>query len=209
MGKNTTGSDTGKAFLPLYRERSAPYKAFLFYAIVGSGLLFIALSIMFIVWVSQQQQSPQIIFPKSFILSTLVLLFSGYMLSVAERFHQKDHAQNLLLSLNASLFMAVAFVVLQAHAILSIIQQGFYAQLDISLIFLYIITGFHFLHIAAGIIYLFYLNLKAFDIWRDPVKSLIYFSNKFEGLRLELFSSFWYYATGLWLFLFLVFLYSL
>ena len=209
MRKDTTGSDTSKTLLPIYKERSAPYKAFLFYALLGSGLLFLALSIMYVIWNSQQLSSTDVQFPKSFVISTLTLLFSSYTLSISRNYHLQDQAQNMLLTMSASLLLAMVFIAFQVHAIFSILDQGLYVNIDVSLLFLYIITGFHFLHIIVGTIYLFYLNLKSFDIWKDPVKSLIYFSNKFEGLRFELFCSYWYFSTGLWLFLFLVFFYSL
>lgn len=209
MKKDTTGSDTSRTLLPIYKERSAPYKAFLFYALLGSGLLFLALSIMFIIWNSHQITSTSVQFPKSFVISTLALLFSSYTLSISRNYHLQDHAQNMMLAMTASLLLAMVFIAFQVHAIISVLDQGLFVNIDVSLLFLYIITGFHFLHIMVGTIYLFYLNLKSFDIWKDPVKSLIYFSNKFEGLRFELFCSFWYFSTGLWLFLFLVFFYSL
>ncbi|MBK7683550.1 MAG: cytochrome c oxidase subunit 3 [Bacteroidetes bacterium] len=209
MRKDTTGKGTSKTFLPIYKERSAPYKAFLFYALLGSGLLFLALSIMFIVWNSQQITATIVQFPKSFVISTLALLFSSYTLSISRNYHLQDQAQNMLLTLTASLLLSLVFIAFQVHAVFSILDQGLYVNFEVSLLFLYIITGFHFLHIVVGTIYLFYLNLKSFDIWKDPVKSLIYFSNKFEGLRFELFCSYWYFSTGLWLFLFLVFFYSL
>ncbi len=209
MRKDTTGSDTSRSLLTIYKERSAPHKAFLFYALLGSGLLFLSLSIMFIIWNSQLITSSNVQFPKSFVISTLALLFSSYTLSISRNYHLQDQAQSMLLSMTASILLALAFIGFQVHAIFSILEQGLYVNINVSLLFLYMITGFHFLHIIVGTIYLFYINLKSFDIWKDPVKSLIYFSNKFEGLRFELFCSYWYFSTGLWLFLFLVFFYSL
>ena len=209
MRKDTTGSDTSRSLLTIYKERSAPHKAFLFYALLGSGLLFLSLSIMFIIWNSQLITSSNVQFPKSFVISTLALLFSSYTLSISRNYHLQDQAQSMLLSMTASILLALAFIGFQVHAIFSILEQGLYVNINVSLLFLYMITGFHFLHIIVGTIYLFYINLKSLDIWKDPVKSLIYFSNKFEGLRFELFCSYWYFSTGLWLFLFLVFFYSL
>lgn len=209
MRKYTTGSDTSRSLLTIYKERSAPHKAFLFYALLGSGLLFLSLSIMFIIWNSQLITSSNVQFPKSFVISTLALLFSSYTLSISRNYHLQDQAQSMLLSMTASILLALAFIGFQVHAIFSILEQGLYVNINVSLLFFYMITGFHFLHIIVGTIYLFYINLKSLDIWKDPVKSLIYFSNKFEGLRFELFCSYWYFSTGLWLFLFLVFFYSL
>lgn len=209
MRKDTTGSDTSRSLLTIYKERSAPHKAFLFYALLGSGLLFLSLSIMFIIWNSQLITFSNVQFPKSFVISTLALLFSSYTLSISRNYHLQDQAQSMLLSMTASILLALAFIGFQVHAIFSILEQGLYVNINVSLLFFYMITGFHFLHIIVGTIYLFYINLKSLDIWKDPVKSLIYFSNKFEGLRFELFCSYWYFSTGLWLFLFLVFFYSL
>ncbi len=209
MRKDTTGSDTSRSLLTIYKERSAPHKAFLFYALLGSGLLFLSLSIMFIIWNSQLITFSNVQFPKSFVISTLALLFSSYTLSISRNYHLQDQAQSMLLSMTASIVLALAFIGFQVHAIFSILEQGLYVNINVSLLFFYMITGFHFLHIIVGTIYLFYINLKSLDIWKDPVKSLIYFSNKFEGLRFELFCSYWYFSTGLWLFLFLVFFYSL
>ena len=209
MRKDTTGSDTSRSLLTIYKERSAPHKAFLFYALLGSGLLFLSLSIMFIIWNSQLITSSNVQFPKSFVISKLALLFSSYTLSISRNYHLQDQAQSMLLSMTASILLALAFIGFQVHAIFSILEQGLYVNINVSLLFFYMITGFHFLHIIVGTIYLFYINLKSLDIWKDPVKSLIYFSNKFEGLRFELFCSYWYFSTGLWLFLFLVFFYSL
>ena len=209
MRKDTTESDTSRSLLTIYKERSAPHKAFLFYALLGSGLLFLSLSIMFIIWNSQLITSSNVQFPKSFVISTLALLFSSYTLSISRNYHLQDQAQSMLLSMTASILLALAFIGFQVHAIFSILEQGLYVNINVSLLFFYMITGFHFLHIIVGTIYLFYINLKSLDIWKDPVKSLIYFSNKFEGLRFELFCSYWYFSTGLWLFLFLVFFYSL
>ena len=209
MRKETTESETSRSLLTIYKERSAPHKAFLFYALLGSGLLFLSLSIMFIIWNSQLITSSNVQFPKSFVISTLALLFSSYTLSISRNYHLQDQAQSMLLSMTASILLALAFIGFQVHAIFSILEQGLYVNINVSLLFFYMITGFHFLHIIVGTIYLFYINLKSLDIWKDPVKSLIYFSNKFEGLRFELFCSYWYFSTGLWLFLFLVFFYSL
>ena len=110
MKKDTTGSDTSRTLLPIYKERSAPYKAFLFYALLGSGLLFLALSIMYVIWNSQQLSSTDVQFPKSFVISTLTLLFSSYTLSISRNYHLQDQAQNMLLTMSASLLLAMVFI---------------------------------------------------------------------------------------------------
>ncbi|MBL7924633.1 MAG: cytochrome c oxidase subunit 3 [Bacteroidia bacterium] len=208
MRQDKTGKEARSSSLEVQRERTQPYKAILFFALVGSSVLFLSLVVMFIVWYTHNEPLEQFAFPKSFVLSTLALLFSSYTLSFCHRHYKEDHSNGLLFSLAATLFLSGLFVVLQVYAWKSIYDQGFHLNGNAGITFLYSITGLHFLHTGAGMIYLFYLNLKAFDIWNDPVRSLLYFSNQFEGMRLELFSSYWHFINVIWLFLFLTFLFS-
>ena len=209
MKQDKTGKETNSISFTVLRERTHPYRTFLFFALFGSSILFLALVFMFIVWVTHNDPILNFHLPKAFILSTIILLFSSYTASLSHRYYREDNAQNLLLSLSSTLLFSGIFVILQVIGWKSMYQSGFYIDGDAGITFLYTITGLHFLHVGAGMIYLFYLSLKVFDIWRDPVRSLLYFSNHFEGVRLELFSTYWHFIDGLWLFLFLTFLFTL
>lgn len=179
----------------------------MFFALVGSSILFLAMVFMLIVWITHNEPIENFHFPKGFILSTILLLFSSYTTTLSSKYYQEDNSRNLLLSLSATLFISLLFVVCQVLGWKSLYDQGFYLNGEAGILFLYVITGLHFVHVGIGMIYLFYLNLKVFDIWNDPVRSLLYFSNQFEGVRLEMFGNYWHFIDGLWLFLFLTFLF--
>lgn len=209
MSQGKTGKDTNSTSLLVFKERMSPYKTYMFYALVGSSVLFISLVIMFMVWITHNEPIENLHFPKSFVLSTILLLFSSYTASLMKKFYKEDNAENLLLTLCSTLLLSFSFVICQVSGWKNLFDQGFYINGDVGIAFVYIITGLHFLHVGCGMIYLFYLNLKVFDIWKDPVRSLLYFSNQFEGTRLDLFGTYWHFIDGLWLFLFLTFLFIL
>lgn len=190
-------------------ERMGPQRTFMFFALIGSSVLFLSLVIMFIIWMSYHPPIENLKLPKSFILSTIVLLFSSYLLTTARQAFQKDNGRALLISLVSTLLLSATFTYLQVSGWKELYQSGHFFDGAAGVTFLYLITGLHFVHVFGGIIYLIYLNLLAFDTWKDPVKSLLYFSNPMEGIRLELFSAYWHFLDGLWLFLFLTFLFTL
>jgi cytochrome c oxidase subunit 3 len=190
-------------------EKVAPFRTYLFFALVGSSILFLSMVLMFIIWYTHHATNDQFQLPKTFIVSTLTLLFSSYSLSLVHHYFKQDDARKLLIALSCTLLLGGLFTVMQIVSWRSLYQQGWVPGDDASIAFLYIITGLHFMHVGGGLIYLFYLTLKAFDIWNDPVRSLLYFSNHYEGARLSLFSIYWHFIDGLWLFLFLTFLFTL
>ncbi|MBK9399319.1 MAG: cytochrome c oxidase subunit 3 [Bacteroidetes bacterium] len=209
MSQGKTGKETNATSLLIFKERTSPYRTFMFYALVGSSILFMSMVIMFMVWITHNEPIENFHFPKTFILGTLLLLFSSYTTTLSQHYYKEDSGKYLLLSLSSTLIFSLAFVMCQVLGWKSLFDQGFYLNGDAGIAFVYVITGLHFIHVSVGMIYLLYLNLKVFDLINDPVRSLLYFSNQFEGIRLDLFATYWHFIDGLWLFLFLTFLFIL
>lgn len=208
MKQDKTGRKNEQELFMLEKERTHPYRTMLFFGLVGSALLFLSMAIMFIIWVSHNPPVENFRLPREFTLSTLLLLVSSYTLTLARKYYTEDNDRGLLFSLTGTLVLSGLFTIFQLISWKSVLEQGFSLDKDIGITFLFGISAVHFLHAASGMIYLFYLWLKSFDIWNDPVRSLLYFSNKYEGVRLELFSSYWHVVNGLWLFVFLTFLFT-
>lgn len=207
MKEDKTGRKSEQDLLLLEKERTHPKRALLFFSLVGSSLLFLSMAIMFVIWMTHNTPTENFKLPKEFTLSTIVLLISSYLVTIMRRQYEHDNDRGLLMSLTGVLICSFFYSMLQLSGWKNMIEQGFWPDKDIGTSLVYAISGFHFLHMGVGMVYLFYLWLKSFDIWNDPVRSLLYFSNKYEGVRLEFFSNYWHYVDGLWLFIFLVFLY--
>ena len=209
MSKDKTGREQQVNTDHQHLERIYPYKTFLFFALTGSTILFLSLVLMFIIWLTHNSPVEHFNMPKPFILSTIVLLISSYVITLAKNAFINDDSKQLILSFTASLGLSMLFTCLQFLGWRDLYDQGFFITGEIGISLVYIITGLHFLHVMCGLLWQFYLSLRAYDVWNDPVKSLLYFSNRFEGSRIDLFSTFWHFVNGLWLCLFLTFLFAL
>ena len=183
-------------------DRKSPYMTYLFFALVGSSILFLAMIFMFVIWLNQNELTLRFSLPKQFIVSTTLILVSSFTLTSVKKCFRNDDAKGLLLSLSSTLILGISFCVLQVLGWKSLYDHGFYIDGEVGISFLYIISGLHLAHILAGLLYLLYITFNAFDNWNDPIKALVYFSNKYEEVKLEVFSTFWHFIDVLWVVLF-------
>jgi cytochrome c oxidase subunit 3 len=189
------------------KEIVRPSQAVLFYALTGSSIVFLTLTLFYSIWLNRNPQGFNFDLPKIFTVSTIILLVSSHVLSKASTAFEKDHSNGLLTALSVTFALIIVFTVLQVNGMIDLFDDGILMKNSGS-IFLFGLMAFHGLHVVGGIIYLFYLSLKAFDNWQDPVKSLIYFSNKYELNRIQLLSIYWYFANVIWVLLFIIFLFT-
>jgi cytochrome c oxidase subunit 3 len=147
-------------------------------------------------------------FPKAFIVSTVILLLSSFSISRGVKAFRDDDLKELFISLLATLVLAIAFAVSQYTGWKKLYDAGFYLSTQAGVSFLYIISGLHLLHVMAGILVLAWLCISAGFKLTDDVQGLVYLSNRFEELKLELFTIYWHFVDFLWLCLFFVFLFT-
>jgi cytochrome c oxidase subunit 3 len=209
MSRNKTGKEESIDIDSRSYERAHPYRSFLFFALVGSSILFLSLTFLYIIWITQNPPVDHFSFPKAFIVCTISLLISSYTVTIAQRAFRTDNSKTLLVAFIATLGFTLLFACLQIIGWMELYEKGLFINGPAGVAFLYIISGLHFMHLGAGLLWQFYLSIRAFDVWNDPVKSLVYFSNRFEGIRIDLFAIFWHYIDVLWLCLFLTFLFTL
>ena len=159
-------------------EKFHPYKTFLFFGLLGSTVIFLTITFLYITTIAKQPALKNFAFPKAFTVSTLLLLFSSYTISRAVKAFKDDSFDQLLKSIVATLALALAFSVSQFFGWKSLYDAGFFVSTQIGVSYLYVITGLHLLHIVAGISFLIYLAFNAYSKSQDMVDSLLYFSDK-------------------------------
>lgn len=209
MSKNKTGRERETSIQSQHAERILPYKSFLFFSLVGCSILFLSLIFLYILWLTKNPNGASFNLPKPFVISTIVLLLSNFTVTKAQNAFNNDDSSKLLFSIVQTLTLTLVFASLQMIGWVSLYNHDLALHYTAKILFVFVITGLHFLHVCAGVLWQFYLSLRAFDVWNDPVKSLLYFSNKFEGTRIDLFSTYWHYLNILWLCLFFIFLFTL
>lgn len=190
-------------------EKLHPHKTILFFALLGSSLLFMSISFLYLINISSQKQLESFALPKWFFIGTIGLLISSYSLTGIKNAFENDRFDVIRHNLIFTLIMGCVFIACQLIGVYEMLQTGYGIQTHPLFSFFYILSGIHLLHALAGQAVLSALLIHASRQNSDPVKSLIYFSNPLHLMRLEMSAIFWHFVDFLWLSLFILFLFTI
>jgi len=133
--------------------------------------------------------------PGQFWVSSLIIILSSATMVWAQMSAKKDQIEQTKLALGLTTLLGGAFLVAQWLGWQKMVEMNFYfAGLgsNSSSSFIYVLTGFHGLHIISGLVVLAIALISTFQ-YKVHSKSM---------LRLELCSTYWHFLGGLWLYLF-------
>lgn len=133
--------------------------------------------------------------PSAFWLTTGIIILSSVTMIWAHASAKKDDLEQTKLALAITTALGIAFLVGQWLAWGQMVEMNYYfagSGSNSSSSFIYVLTGFHGLHIVSGIVFLLIVLYASF---RYKVHSK-------NMLRMELCSTYWHFLGGLWLYLF-------
>ena len=133
--------------------------------------------------------------PGQFWLNTSIMILSSVTMIWAHRSAKKDDLEKTKLALVLTTVLGVAFLIGQLFAWSKMVEMNYFfagGGSNSSSSFIYVLTGFHGLHIVSGVIVLLIALVAAF---RYKVHSK-------NMLRMELCSTYWHFLGVLWLYLF-------
>ncbi len=145
--------------------------------------------------------------PKGFWASTAVLLASSYALHRAREAFQQDDARSLRRHMAFTALGGAAFLALQYFSWRQLAATGVEISGSPSGGYLYVISWLHAAHVVFGLVFLGVVWRQALHGTRDAVSGLMYFSDPAAGHRLQLLNTYWHVVDGLWVYLFLFFLF--
>ncbi len=191
-------------------EKLSKYSAshvFVFLAIVGIIILFLTLT--FAYGLSKPQWTwSKFRFPKLFLVSTVVLGLSSFTINKVIFFFKQDDLNKFKNFTAYTLALGLLFLILQVAAWFQLNKSGIYLAGKPDGSYLYLISALHALHLIVGIFLLIYIWFISKYKLIDPIKKLIYFSNKTNLKRLSLISIYWHFVDVLWIYLLLFFLFN-
>ncbi len=135
--------------------------------------------------------------PVEFFYSTIIIVLSSLLLEICFRKLRNRQEKAYKQFLFFSFIAGISFIICQGIAFSSMIKQGLFIDLNVSISFIYVIAGMHALHLFGGLI--------AFII-----SIMIAFATDFEVsemriLKFDLLRQYWHFIGILWIYL-LVFL---
>ena len=166
-------------------------KIVLWIAIASMIMMFAGLTSGYIV---RQAEGNWFVFelPSIFYISTIFIVLSSVSMFYAMWAVKRNDIKGLRTGLFITLGLGLAFAFTQFAAWSKLVDMGVYFVGNPSGSFLYVISGLHLAHIAAGIIYLMVVSVGA-------IKGKYHSGNY---LPLELCSTFWHFLDALWIYLF-------
>lgn len=177
----------------------------LMYLILGSvTMLFVAFSGAYI-YTRFHHNAPPIKLPTLFYVNMLWLIASSIMLQRTKSYYLEDNTVSYKRGLVITLLCTLVFLVLQIMAWRQLLSQDIFLNYSNMSAFMYLITGIHFLHVVIGIPFLMMFILEAWRYMQSPMTVLIYFSDDHKKRKLHIFSIYWHFLDGLWVYLVLFF----
>jgi cytochrome c oxidase subunit 3 len=133
--------------------------------------------------------------PGQFWLNTGIIILSSITMIWAHLSAKKDNVEQTKMALGITTALGVAFLIGQWLAWEKMVDMNYYfagSGSNSSSSFIYVLTGFHGLHILSGVVFLLIVLVAAF---RYKVHSK-------NMLKIEMCSTYWHFLGGLWLYLF-------
>lgn len=181
-----------------YRNKIHPHKLALWLSLGSITMMFVALTSAYVVkraagnWLDFS-------LPQIFYYNTFVILLSSVMLQMSYKGFLKGKEQVYKLLLVGTFILGIVFVVLQYQGWIALQGQGIELSGNPSGSFIYVISGFHALHVLGGIVALLMALVFAYKLPYKPTRK--------RKNRFELVLHYWHFIGFLWVYL-LLFLFT-
>jgi len=189
-------------------ENFHPYETLLYLAMVSSGLIFLFLVVAFLYSGLNQLEGLNHRMPIAFLISTFMLVLSGYTATKMRLHYQEENIPKLEASLRNTFVLGVAFTILQFAGWKELTDMGINFTGIPSGSFLYLLSGIHIFHLLGAMVFALMLLIQLRRTQEDGIRKLILVTNPYEKMRIRLFTVYWHFMDAIWLILFLLFVLS-
>ena len=172
----------------------------LLFSLVGLSLLFIGISLAYLVN-NDNSAWKSIDIPNFFWLSTLLIIISSFVIEKAFKKFFKEENKHYKLWLLSALLLGVLFCITQILGWTQLNSANVSLQNNMPSSYLYLISGLHLIHVLVGIIALVWFTVITVKKTKNSLISFIYFTDPTQKLRLELLRIYWHFIDLLWLYL--------
>ncbi len=185
-------------------EKLHPYQTLVYLGMVGSGLIFLFLTLAFLYAIAGQNIHKALHMPFSFWVSTGLILSSSWVAQRITKYFKNDQMKYLEKTLWATFILGILFSIFQFLGWRALSQMGLNFTGIPSGSYLYILTGIHIFHLIGVMIYAIWLIFEVHKAAKDPVEDLILSTNPFIRMKYQLFVTYWHFIDAIWMVLFFV-----
>jgi cytochrome c oxidase subunit 3 len=186
------------------RLKYSPARIFTYLGLVGITSAFLFLSVSyFATTIGTQFNNFKL--PLLFHANTIIILVSSYCIAQTRKAMMRDDWNGYLNGLLVTAGLGVAFLIFQIAAWKELIAGGIRLSNNIAGAYLYVISALHLIHLVVGLALLGWFSIGALENRNDPVKLLLFESDPFSKMKVNLLCTYWHFVDGLWVYLYLFF----
>ena len=174
------------------------YRIGMWVAIAAILMMFTALTSAYIVRAASANDWVSLPVPRVLWLSTSLILISSVTLEIARRSIKRQHFSQYRNWLGITTVLGAGFLAAQLLVWRELVRQGVYIASNPHSSFFYLLTATHGVHLAGGLLALFYLLVR--HQFRRQDETLI-------GKRIaaaDAVTLYWHFMDALWIYLFLL-----
>jgi cytochrome c oxidase subunit 3 len=186
-------------------EKMHPYQTLMYLGMFGSGLIFLFMTVAFLASGTGYFEQYGHKIPKAFILSTFVILYSGYTVSKLLIYFNEENLEKLKSSLLLTTILGLVFTILQFFGWRELTLMGVDFRGLPSGSFLYVLSGIHIFHLLGVMIFSVIMLVQYNQKSKSEIHLILMLTNPFEKMRIKLFTIYWHFMDLIWMILFLVF----
>lgn len=186
-------------------ENMHPYQTLMYLGMLGSGLIFLFMTVAFLASNTDLLQQNGFKIPRSFIIGTFILLISGYTVSKLVLHFREENIEKLRNYLAWTFVLGLSFTAFQFLGWRELKNMGVNFSGFPSGSFLYILSGIHIFHLAGAMVFSLIMLFQFRQKSTDELQRLLLLTNPYEKMRLKLFTNYWHFMDLIWLVLFLIF----
>lgn len=209
--KSENQNKIGAGKLPSFEqiEKVPPLKMILYVSMAGMGVLFFILTVIFLMKAGQVTNQKEILLPKLFTVSTVVILVSSFFMQQVPDQYQQDNLVQLKRQLGWALVLGFVFATAQVVAWFELDSKNVLFNGHTTGTFLYLLSALHLLHIAGGLAFSAFLFIKTSRASADPIRTLVFIRDPYRRMQLEMLRSYWHFLDVVWVALFFTFLFAI
>lgn len=189
-------------------ESMHPHMVLLYVSMIGSAIIFLFTIVAFTVSKPDSADFLKIDFPKSFIVSSFLLLLSSFTVSKVLPAFEKDDLEEVKKWLGLTLLLGLVFSAAQLTGWRELQSNNILFTGQRSGAYLYVISGLHVIHVAGVMIYLLALLMECHKTSKDVVKHLVYATSPYQKVKFKMLRDLWHFVDVMWIVLFFYFLFS-
>ncbi|MDB5283560.1 MAG: cytochrome c oxidase subunit [Bacteroidota bacterium] len=188
-----------------FRLKFHPLRIFTYLVLVGISSAFLFLSVSYFATTIGTDFN-KFHLPLLFHANTIIILVSSYTISQTRKALMNDDENGYMKGLLVTAGLGVAFTIFQVMGWMELMRSGIKLTNSVAGAYLYVISGLHLVHLLVGVAILLWFTANALNKQNDPVKLLLFESNPFSKMKVELLCTYWHFVDGIWIYFYLFFL---